>query len=82
VSQSTVSIAPTTAEALVAELRARGFVEGAPPYFSPEVLAIDRGVARAMRCVCGKRGMTFQPYHRGRQYDALAVCPCGHAEPM
>jgi hypothetical protein len=52
-------------------------------YLSLEVLAIDRGVARAMRCVCGKRGLSFQPYHRGREYDALGICRrCGHAEPI
>jgi hypothetical protein len=63
-------------------LEADGYRSGAPPWVSPENLAIDRAACAHSRCaLCGRR-LSYRPFHRPSpaSYVALAVCPCGHAE--
>lgn len=72
------------AEVLSQELLRLGFVEGAPGHIPTEYVEIDRRCARAMRCgSCGKRGLVYRPFRRGRDYRALASCEkCGSGESM
>jgi hypothetical protein len=73
----------TTAKELSRALLAQGFETGAPRHVPERHLHIDRACARAMKCgSCGKRGMKYVPFRRGREYRALAACPCGAGEEM
>jgi hypothetical protein len=36
-----------------------------------------------MKCGrCNKRRMAYLPFHCGREYRAIAACPCGAGEEM
>jgi hypothetical protein len=74
----------TTANDLTRALVALGFEQGkAPRHIPVSHLRIDRACARSMRCgSCGKRGMKFIPFRGGREYRAIAACPCGAGEEM
>ena len=45
-----------------------------------DVVQIDANSAARMLCGrCRRKGLTFQAWHRGRQYAATATCPACHA---
>ncbi len=70
------------ARAVHVGLLALGYRPGAPGHVGPPALAIDRQCAAETECErCGHDGgLSFEPYHRGRSYKGLALCPvCGHA---
>jgi hypothetical protein len=71
---------PLSFEQLDARLRSMGFEPGAPATLRKENLIADQRAYRHFRCACGRRGLQFKPYHRGREYRACVVCPAGHAE--
>jgi hypothetical protein len=62
-----------------ASLAAKGWETGPPARLSAETVQIDANAAARMLCGgCRKRGLTFQPLHRGEQYAATAECPRCH----
>lgn len=73
---------PTTAEEIVSGLRRIGFTPGAPAAVPAEWLAIDRRMARAMKCGgCHKRGLRLEPFQRGGEYRGVLSCVrCGFGE--
>jgi hypothetical protein len=57
-------------------LISEGWCRGAPEHLSADVVQIDANAAAAMKCGhCRRKGLTFQPWHRGRQYAATGECP-------
>jgi hypothetical protein len=71
---------PTTAADPVRDLRAAGFLDGPPPRLAADALADALAYRRYPCGACGRRATAFKPFHRGAQYRALLVCPCGHGE--
>lgn len=75
----------STAKDLTRALLTLGFEQGKAPAHVPAThIDVDRRCARAMKCgSCGKRGLTYTPYRRGREYRAVAACRhCGSGEEM
>jgi hypothetical protein len=80
--QTTTNTATSSTPATAAEqgLLALGYERGAPPHVRAATQAIDRQVCRQSRCgSCGRRGLSYRPFHRGREYRVLAVCPACQA---
>jgi hypothetical protein len=60
-------------------LISEGWCRGAPDHLSADIVQIDANAAASMKCGnCRRKGLTFQPWHRGRQYAATAECPACH----
>ncbi len=59
-----------------------GWLPNPPGHIRAETLRIDERVCRALRCgSCGRRGLIFNPLHRGNAYSVQGVCPtCGQVE--
>jgi hypothetical protein len=73
---------PTTAQALDAAIRRRGFVPGTPARLRLYSRLAEVEVCRRMRCRCGRRGRDYRPYHDGGDgYRVVASCPaCGSGQ--
>jgi hypothetical protein len=66
--------------AIVQGLGLLGYEPGTPPGVSEESRLADEGFCQESECeVCGRRGLLYRPFRRGRAYVALAACPeCSH----
>ena len=61
-------------------LISEGWCRGAPDHLADDVVQIDATAAASMKCGrCRRKGLTFQAWHRARQYAATASCPVCHA---
>jgi hypothetical protein len=71
----------TTHQTLHRQLIREGFQPGPPPSLCRDAQRIDREVCKEASCDdCSQQGLEYQPFHCGREYRALAVCPaCGEA---
>jgi hypothetical protein len=79
---TTVDGRPTTARALDAAIRRRGFVPGAPAWLRLFSRLAEVEFCRRMRCRCGRRGLDYRPYNDGGNgYRVVAACTaCGSGE--
>lgn len=72
------------AEDLVAQVQAKGFTFGLPPWLNQHSAHVDRVSCACSACpVCGNRNLISRPYHKaaGRRYKLIAICRvCNHGE--
>ena len=61
-------------------LHSLGYLPGVPRHFGAHIADIDREACAESDCDrCGAHGCRYLPFHKGRTYRPLCVCPaCGH----
>jgi hypothetical protein len=71
----------TISDQIIQGLGLLGYEPGAPKHLTEEARSADAQACTESDCeACGRHGLDYRPFKRGRAYLALGVCPdCGHA---